>query len=143
MQFNAITSTLDANWVYGGDKGLSDSLRLFDGGKMKTLPVFDEFGLKPLLPLKTEEPNDGCIRPRSDIYCFHAGKWKKQQQNITNGNYTHPEKYMLAARERLIPNHVNQSQTTFSMTSQIHQNLIPRKNLLAVENQKNTLKYKT
>ncbi|CAG0901267.1 unnamed protein product, partial [Cyprideis torosa] len=72
MQFNAITSVIDAGWVYGSNKRLADELRTFKGGMMKSLPVFKEFGLKDLLPLKMEDPDDGCIRPRPDIYCFHA-----------------------------------------------------------------------
>ena len=30
---------------------------------MKTMPIFSEFGLKDMLPLRLEEPNEGCIRP--------------------------------------------------------------------------------
>jgi hypothetical protein len=31
------------------------------------LPVFEQFRLKPLLPLKLEKPNEGCIRPGVNV----------------------------------------------------------------------------
>jgi hypothetical protein len=36
--------------------------RLFKGGLLKTLPAFAEFGMKDLLPLKINRPDEGCIR---------------------------------------------------------------------------------
>ena len=27
------------------------------------MPIFDEYGLKEMMPLKLEEPDDGCLRP--------------------------------------------------------------------------------
>ena len=47
--------------------------RLYKGGLLKTLPAFAEFGMRDLLPLKLEEPDEGCIRPQEDVFCFLAG----------------------------------------------------------------------
>lgn len=37
-------------------------------------PVFSEYGLKDLLPLKLDVPDEGCTRPNSSMFCFEAGK---------------------------------------------------------------------
>lgn len=37
-------------------------------------PVFKEYGLKDLLPLKLDIPDEGCTRPNKNMYCFEAGK---------------------------------------------------------------------
>lgn len=71
---NLISSVLDANWVYGSDKETADRLRTFQGGMLKSTPIFREHGLKDLLPRKLENPDDGCIRATPDTYCFMAGK---------------------------------------------------------------------
>lgn len=36
-------------------------------------PVFSEYGLKDLLPLKLDIPDEGCTRPNRSMYCFEAG----------------------------------------------------------------------
>lgn len=36
-------------------------------------PVFKEYGLKDLLPLKLDVPDEGCTRPNKNMYCFEAG----------------------------------------------------------------------
>ena len=46
------------------------------------LPVFEEFGMKGLLPLKLEEPDEGCIRPSEDVYCFLAGDPRVNEQTV-------------------------------------------------------------
>lgn len=38
--------------------------------------VFKEYGLKDLLPLKLDIPDEGCTRPNKNMYCFEAGKLK-------------------------------------------------------------------
>ena len=43
--------------------------RMFEGGRLKTLPIFSEYGLKDMLPLKLEEPDDGCLRPSRAATC--------------------------------------------------------------------------
>lgn len=72
---NLISSVLDANWVYGSDKETADRLRAFEGGLLKSTPLFREHGLKDLLPLKLDNPDDGCIRATPDTYCFLAGTY--------------------------------------------------------------------
>ena len=42
---------------------------MFEGGRLKTLPIFSEYGLKDMLPLKLEEPDDGCLRPSRAATC--------------------------------------------------------------------------
>ncbi|XP_050718899.1 peroxidase-like [Eriocheir sinensis] len=81
-QINQITSFLDANWVYGSEGGHAGNLRLHRGGLMKSLPVFREFGMKDLLPLKLEHPGEGCIRPSEDVYCFDAGDGRVNEQLV-------------------------------------------------------------
>jgi hypothetical protein len=71
---NLISSVLDANWIYGTDKETADNLRTFKGGLLKSTPMFRQHGLKDLLPLKLDNPDDGCIRATPDTYCFMAGK---------------------------------------------------------------------
>lgn len=41
---------------------------------MRMNPAFSEYGLKDLLPLKLDVPDEGCTRPNSSMYCFEAGK---------------------------------------------------------------------
>ena len=43
--FNRITSVLDGNVVYSNVPETLDQLRSFEGGLMKTLPIFREQGL--------------------------------------------------------------------------------------------------
>lgn len=68
---------------------------------MKTMPIFSEYGLKDMLPLRLEEPNEGCIRPSGklilhqkksiyffspnrgeDVYCFLAGDPRVNEQTV-------------------------------------------------------------
>ena len=44
------------------------------------LPLFDKFRMKQLLPLKLEEPDEGCIRPSEDVYCFQSGDPRVNEQ---------------------------------------------------------------
>jgi len=80
--FNQISSLLDAGTVYSNDDEVQERLRAFKGGKLKMLPVFDDQGMKPLLPLKLEEPDEGCIRPSEDVYCFLAGDPRVNEQTV-------------------------------------------------------------
>ena len=66
-QFNEISSVLDAGTVYSNIPEKMESLRLYKKGFLKTLPVFSEFNMRDLLPLKLEEPDEGCIRPSTEI----------------------------------------------------------------------------
>ena len=78
--FNQISSLLDAGTVYSNDDEVQEELRAFKGGQLKMLPVFDTEGMKPLLPLKLHEPDEGCIRPSEDVYCFLAGDPRVNEQ---------------------------------------------------------------
>lgn len=71
--FNAVTSYIDANFVYGSDEETAASLRAFRGGLLRSNPHFRNRGLKDLLPPKTDNPDDGCMRPNRDLHCFIAG----------------------------------------------------------------------
>ena len=69
------------------------------------MPILSEFGLKDMLPLRLEEPNEGCIRPSKkflivqlkenqrwietnyfilgeDVYCFLAGDPRVNEQTV-------------------------------------------------------------
>ena len=35
-----------------------------------------------LLPLKLEEPEEGCIRPSDDLFCFDAGDGRVNEQLV-------------------------------------------------------------
>ncbi|XP_023726192.2 lactoperoxidase-like [Cryptotermes secundus] len=72
-QTNTATAFIDGNFLYGSNVRLSDELRLLKGGLMKTLHAFSDLGLKELMPLKLQFPDDGCIRSSPDIFCFLAG----------------------------------------------------------------------
>jgi hypothetical protein len=72
-QTNTATAFIDGNFLYGSNMRLSDKLRLLKGGLMKTLPAFSNLGLKDLMPLKLQFPDDGCIRSSPDVFCFLAG----------------------------------------------------------------------
>ena len=75
VQTNTATAYIDGNFLYGNNVRLAEDLRLLKGGRLKTLPAFAELGLKDLMPLKLQFPDDGCIRNTPDIYCFLAGQY--------------------------------------------------------------------
>lgn len=52
------------------------SLRAGVGGLMRHHEAFVGVPLKPLLPLKTDVPDEGCIRAHSSQHCFLAGGWR-------------------------------------------------------------------
>ncbi len=80
--FNQITSFLDAGTTYSNKQDLQHELREFRGGLLKMLPLFDKFRMKQLLPLKLEEPDEGCIRPSDDVYCFQSGDPRVNEQTV-------------------------------------------------------------
>lgn len=43
-------------------------------------PVFAEYGLKDLLPLKLDIPDEGCTRPNRSMYCFEAGEFERKSR---------------------------------------------------------------
>ena len=71
---NVLSSILDGNTVYSNSEETIEKLRSFKGGEFRVLPVFEKFNHKPLLPLKLDDPNMGCVRPGEDVYCFSAGE---------------------------------------------------------------------
>jgi len=81
-QFNQITSVLDSGTVYSNVPETLRKLRTFQGGKMKTLPVFAQYGLQDLLPLNIEDPDKGCIRPNGEVYCFFTGDPRVNEQTV-------------------------------------------------------------
>ncbi|XP_046631027.1 peroxidase-like isoform X2 [Daphnia pulicaria] len=85
---NIITSTLDANFVYGSSKETADKLRRFQGGLLKTNSANHHLGLKDLLPPKLESPDAGCVRPNKDVYCFLAGDTRANQQVMLTTHHT-------------------------------------------------------
>ena len=79
---NRITSVLDGNTVYSNDPASLASIRLYRGGRMRTLPVFKDMGLQDLLPLSLEDPDSGCIRPSEDVFCFLTGDPRVNEQTV-------------------------------------------------------------
>lgn len=81
--FNLITSYLDAGTTYSNAPEKLHELRSFEGGELKMLPLFEEkFRMKHLLPLKLEEPDEGCIRPSEEVYCFLSGDPRVNEQTV-------------------------------------------------------------
>ncbi|XP_075210101.1 salivary peroxidase/catechol oxidase-like [Lycorma delicatula] len=80
VQINSLTSYMDANFVYGSSYRKADSIRELQGGFMKTVDLFKSLGLKPILPPKIEQPDDGCIRPTPNQFCFLAGDNRVNEQ---------------------------------------------------------------
>lgn len=79
---NEVSGLLDATTVYSNSEETMEALRSFKGGQLKVLPVFEEFNMKELLPLKLEKPDEGCIRPSEDVYCFLAGDGRVNEQTV-------------------------------------------------------------
>nr|CAI5860681.1 unnamed protein product [Callosobruchus analis] len=72
VPFNTLTGVLDANTVYGVKETFARKLRSGVGGLLRMNPAFEQYGLKDLLPLKLDYPDEGCTRPNSTMYCFEA-----------------------------------------------------------------------
>lgn len=51
-------------------------------------PVFREYGLKDLLPLKLDIPDEGCTRPNRSMYCFEAGEIRVNEQLVLTCMHT-------------------------------------------------------
>lgn len=51
-------------------------------------PVFSEFGLKELLPLKLNIPDEGCTRTNRSQFCFDAGEVRVNEQLILTSMHT-------------------------------------------------------
>lgn len=77
---NAITSPIDANFVYGSSEAESQALRLFRGGRLRDRDWFKHQNLKPLLPAQEEEPDQDCLGRPKDLFCFLAGDVRVNEQ---------------------------------------------------------------
>eukprot|EP00095_Tigriopus_kingsejongensis_P001646 snap_masked-scaffold801_size95070-processed-gene-0.1 protein:Tk01646 transcript:snap_masked-scaffold801_size95070-processed-gene-0.1-mRNA-1 annotation:"hypothetical protein DAPPUDRAFT_224067" len=80
--FNLVASFLDAGTTYSNSPHKLQELRSFEGGELKMLPLFEKFRMKHLLPLNLEEPDEGCIRPSEDVYCFLSGDPRVNEQTV-------------------------------------------------------------
>lgn len=69
-----LTSVIDGNTIYGVDEPTSKYLRSGFTGQLRMNPAFADLGLKDLLPMKLNIPDEGCIRENSSQYCFESGK---------------------------------------------------------------------
>ena len=89
---------MDGSTVYSNEPEVNADIRAFEDGLMKTLPVFREQGLmviftqfntdnnivkfQDLLPLAIEDPDEGCIRPSEDVFCFRTGDPRVNEQTV-------------------------------------------------------------
>lgn len=64
---------IDGNTIYGVDEAFSRYLRSGITGQLRMNPAFANLGLKELLPMKLNIPDEGCIRSNSSQYCFESG----------------------------------------------------------------------
>ncbi|CAG4982446.1 unnamed protein product [Parnassius apollo] len=86
--FNTLTGVIDGNTVYGVTDKFSRKLRTGYGGLLRMNPVFKEYGLKDLLPLKLDIPDEGCTRPNKNMYCFEAGEIRVNEQLVLTVMHT-------------------------------------------------------
>lgn len=77
---NAITSPIDANFVYGSSRAMNEALRLFKGGRLRDRDWFRRENLKPLLPAQEINPDLDCIARPRDLFCFMAGDVRVNEQ---------------------------------------------------------------
>jgi len=80
--FNEISSFIDAGTMYSNIPENMVRLRTFKGGLLKVLDAFPSERLKVLLPLKVEDPDAGCIRPSTDVFCFLSGDPRVNEQTV-------------------------------------------------------------
>ncbi|XP_071037889.1 chorion peroxidase-like [Parasteatoda tepidariorum] len=79
-QINAVSANIDGNFIYGSNEETASRLREFKGGRLKTTPLYRNLGLKDLLPMKTVDPDLGCIARPRNMYCFDAGDNRVNEQ---------------------------------------------------------------
>ncbi|XP_008555718.1 chorion peroxidase [Microplitis demolitor] len=88
IPFNLLTGVLDGNTVYGIAEEFSRKLRTGYAGLLRMNPVFSDYGLKDLLPLKLDIPDEGCTRPNASMYCFDAGEIRVNEQLVLTCMHT-------------------------------------------------------
>lgn len=71
--FNLLTPVIDGNTIYGVDETFSQYLRSGYTGQLRMNPAFANLGMKELLPMKLNIPDEGCIRSNASQYCFESG----------------------------------------------------------------------
>ncbi|KAK4310614.1 hypothetical protein Pmani_017833, partial [Petrolisthes manimaculis] len=86
--FNILTGVIDGNTVYGGTDQAARDLRTGVGGQLRHFDGFPGLPLKPLLPLKTDIPDEGCIREDPSQRCFLAGEIRVNEQLILTVAHT-------------------------------------------------------
>lgn len=80
--FNLLTPVIDGNTIYGVDETYSRYLRSGYTGQLRMNPAFANLGLKELLPMKMNIPDEGCIRSNSSQYCFESGEIRVNEQLV-------------------------------------------------------------
>lgn len=80
VHINTITSTIDANTIYGSTKAVADQLRAFSGGLLKVQDVFKSLNLKPLLPKQVVKPDLDCFARPKNSFCFLGGDERVNEQ---------------------------------------------------------------
>ncbi|XP_054003240.1 uncharacterized protein LOC128889548 isoform X1 [Hylaeus anthracinus] len=103
VPFNLLTGVLDGNTVYGITETFARKLRTGYGGLLRMNPVFSEYGLKDLLPLKLDIPDEGCTRPNRSMYCFEAGEIRVNEQLVLTCMHT-----LMAREHNRIAKQLNQ-----------------------------------
>ncbi|XP_076355981.1 salivary peroxidase/catechol oxidase-like [Tachypleus tridentatus] len=81
-QINTISSYIDGNFMYGSSHKIMKRLREYRGGRLRTLPLYRELGLKDILPMKMVDPDVGCTARPRNIYCFDAGDNRVNEQVV-------------------------------------------------------------
>jgi hypothetical protein len=88
LPFNTLTANIDGNTIYGVNEQFTRKLRTGYGGLLRMNPVFQEYGLKDLLPLKLDIPDEGCTRPNKSMFCFEAGEIRVNEQLVLTCMHT-------------------------------------------------------
>lgn len=88
VHINTITSTIDANTIYGSTKAIADQLRTFSGGLLKVQDVFNQFNLKPLLPPQLDKPDLDCFARPKNTFCFLGGDERVNEQPTLTALHT-------------------------------------------------------
>nr|XP_023018296.1 chorion peroxidase [Leptinotarsa decemlineata] len=88
VPYNTLTGVIDGNTVYGVKESFARKLRSGIGGLLRMNPAFDQYGLKDLLPLKLDVPDEGCTRPNSSMYCFEGGEIRVNEQLVLTCMHT-------------------------------------------------------